>query len=215
MLNLCHRDSREAPAPMVPGQTVEVALKLDQMGYRLGKGHRLRLALSTTYWPFVWPSPEAATLTVTGGSLTLPVHQGTDSPEWTPPPAEHAAPARLRVARPGRCSRRIERDLITGAVALLVEDDQGETENLTHGLVTGESLTERWEIDPNDPLSATATHVWEQRLSRGDWRVRTRAWAEMTATATHLKMQAQLTAWEGETVVFDRRWDEEVRRSFV
>jgi uncharacterized protein len=37
----------------------------------------------------------------------------------------------------------------------------------------------------------------------------------MTATATHLKMQAQLTAWEGETVVFDRRWDEEVRRSFV
>jgi uncharacterized protein len=215
MLNLCHRDSREAPAPMVPGQAVEVALKLDQMGYRLAKGHRLRLALSTTYWPFVWPSPEAATLTVTGGSLTLPVQSGADQPEWTPPPAEHAARARLRVVRQGRCSRRIERDLITGAVALLVEDDQGETENLAHGLISGESVTERWEIHPDDPLSAKATHVWEQRLSRGDWRIRTRAWAEMTATATHLRMQAQLTAWEGETAVFDRRWDEEVRRSFV
>jgi hypothetical protein len=215
MLNLCHRASRENPAPMVPGEAVEVAFLLDQMGYRLAAGHHLRLALSTSYWPFVWPSPEAATLTVTGGSLTLPVHQGADRPEWTPPAAEHAAPWAHRVIREGRARRRVERDLVTGIVTLVVEDDQGERENLTHGLVTGESLTERWEIHPDDPLSARATHLWEQRLSRGDWAVRTRAWAEMTGTGTHLRMQARLTAWEGDAVVFDRHWDEEVERTFV
>ncbi len=37
----------------------------------------------------------------------------------------------------------------------------------------------------------------------------------MTATATHLRMQARLTAWEGDTKVFERRWDEEVERRFV
>jgi hypothetical protein len=37
----------------------------------------------------------------------------------------------------------------------------------------------------------------------------------MTATATGLRMQAKLTAWEGETVVFERSWDETTDRRFV
>ena len=73
MRNLCHRDSMEEPVPMVPGQVVEVVFDLDQMAYRLAPGHRLRLALSNSYWPFVWPSPEAGRLTLAGGSLALPV----------------------------------------------------------------------------------------------------------------------------------------------
>ena len=215
MLNLCHRDSRENPAPMVPGAEVEVAFTLDQMGYRLAAGHRLRLALSTSYWPFLWPSPEAATLTVCSGSLTLPVQTGADAGEWDPPPAEHAAPWKHRVVREGESRRYVERDLISGRQTLVVVEDGGDRENLDHGLVSGESLTERWEIHPDDPLSARALHVWEQRLSRGGWSVRTEARAEMTATADHLRMTARLAAYEGERLVFERNWDEAVERKFV
>jgi uncharacterized protein len=215
MLNLCHRDSREHPAPMVPGAEVEVSVTLDQMGYRLAAGHHLRLALSTSYWPFVWPSPEPVTLTIIGGSLTLPVHTGADVAEWSPPPAEHAAPWAHRVIRDGQTRRFVERDLITGMRTLVVVDDQGDRENLDHGLVSGETLTERWYIHPDDPLAARALHVWEQRLSRGTWAVRTKASAEMTATATHLRMTAHLVAWEGEQKVFERNWQDEVERRFV
>jgi len=214
MLNLCHRESRETPAPMVPGQAVEVAFTLDQMAYRLAAGHQLRLALSNSYWPFVWPSPEAGVLTVTGGSLTLPVHQGSAA-EWVPPPAEHAAPWKHRVLRQGRTRRFIEEDLIAGTYALVVEDDLGDTENLTHSLCSGETMSERWEIRPDDPQSAKAVHVWEQRLSRGDWRVRTLAEAEMTGDAAELRMVARLRAWEGDALVFDRSWDDRVARRFV
>jgi putative CocE/NonD family hydrolase len=215
MLNLCHRDSRESPSPLMPGQTVEVSFAIDQMGYRLAAGHRLRLALSNSYWPFVWPSPEAGVLTVTGGSLTLPVHRGADAAEWAPPPAEHAKPWAHRVLRQGENRRYVERDLLSGKQTLVVVTDEGDAENLTHGLVSGESLTERWEIHPNDPLSARAHHVWEQRLSRGSWSIRTEAEAEMTATATHLRMVARLTAWEGAEKVFERHWDEKIDRKFV
>jgi uncharacterized protein len=76
-------------------------------------------------------------------------------------------------------------------------------------------MSERWEIRPDDPLSARAVHVWEQRLSRGGWSVRTRAEAEMTGTAAHLRHRAVLRAWEGEALVFERVWDEEVPRRFV
>ena len=214
MLNLCHRDSMAAPAPMVPGVAVEVAFDLDQMAYRVAAGHRLRLALSNSYWPFVWPSPEAGVLTVTAGSLDLPVHSGSGT-EWVPPAAEGAAPWQHRVLRKGHASRRIEVALVSGKRALVVEDDLGDVENLTHGLCTGETMSERWEIQPDDPLSAKAVQVWEQRLSRLDWSVRTRVEAEMTCTAEDLRMRAKLTAWEGDRVVFEREWDEVVARRFV
>ncbi len=214
MLNLCHRDSMEHPAPMEPGRAVEISFAIDQMAYRLAPGHRLRLALSNSYWPFVWPSPEAAVLTISGGSLDLPVHQGSEA-EWVPPEAQGATPWAHRVVRAGRSRRFTETDMITGKVALVVEEDGGDAENLTHGLVSGDSLTERWEVHPGDPLSARAVHIWEQRLSRGDWSVRTEARAEMTATATHLHLKAHLTAWEGDVQVFARSYDEAVVRRFV
>lgn len=214
MLNLCHRDSMEHPAPLTPGAPVTVTFALDHCAFRLAPGHRLRIALSNSYWPFVWPSPAPATLTLTAGHLTLPTHAGSRN-EWTPPPAEHAPPWKHRVLRPGRTRRVIEEDQITGTRALVVQDDLGDVENLTHGLITGETMTERWEIHPDDPLTAFARHTWEQRQSRGDWRIRTEAVAEMSATATHLHHRATLRAWDGDALIFERHWDDAVPRRFV
>lgn len=213
MLNLCHRDSAEDPQPMVPGQRAGVEIGLDLMGYRLAAGHRLRVAVSTTYWPFVWPSPRAATVTLHEGELMLPVHEG--GQDWTPPPPEGAQPWAHRVLAKGHAARRIERDLIAGIEVLVVEDDQGEVENLTHGLITAEAMSERWSIRPGDPLSAEVVIRWTQGLRRGDWSVRTEAEARMTASETGLHMQARLTAWEGAAQVFERSWDETVARRFV
>ncbi|MFN7224895.1 MAG: CocE/NonD family hydrolase [Paracoccaceae bacterium] len=213
MLNLCHRHSREDPEPMEPGQRESVTFSLDQMAYRLAPGHRLRLALSNSYWPFVWPSPDQAVLTVSSGSLTLPLHHGNAT--WTPPEPEAAPVWRHRVLRSGSTRRYVETDMITGLRALCVQDDLGDVENLSHGLCSGETMSERWEIDPDDPLSAKAIHVWEQRLSRGDWRIRTEARAVMTCDATHLNMQATLTAWDGDEIIFCRDFKEKVLRRFV
>jgi hypothetical protein len=119
------------------------------------------------------------------------------------------------VLRPGKTTRKIETDLIAGTTALVIVDDLGDVENLSHGLCTGETMTELWEIRPEDPLAARAVHTWEQRQSRGDWCVKTKAWAEMTATATHLHMKARLTAYEGDQIIFDREFDDTVPRRFV
>ncbi|EEW26105.1 CocE/NonD family hydrolase [Rhodobacter ferrooxidans] len=214
MLNLRHRDSMEAPIPVPVGAAFGASFDLDLTGYRLVPGHRLRLALSTTYWPFVWPSPKAATLTLLSGALDLPVHRGSDA-EWTPPEPEAAAPWKHRVLRQGKAVRRIETDLITGRVALLVEDDGGTVENLTHGLITGETMAERWRIHPDDPTQAHAEIRWTQSLARGAWSVRTEAEAEMRASGDSLTLTARLRAWEGEALVFDRNFAEQVRRDHI
>jgi hypothetical protein len=184
------------------------------MAYRLAPGHHLRLALSNSYWPFVWPSPNAGRLTLLRGHLDLPLHQG-QTQGWTPPPAETSAPWQHKVLRQGASTRKIETDLISGKISLVISDDLGDDENAAHGLQTGSTMSELWEIHPDDPLSARAVHTWEQRLSRGDWRVRTEAWAEMTATPSHLQLKARLRAFEGDELVFDRSYEENVERQFV
>jgi putative CocE/NonD family hydrolase len=214
MLNLCHRNSMEAPTPLVPEQSVEVAFDIDHMAYRLAPGHHLRLALSNSYWPFVWPSPKAGRLTLLRGHLDLPLHQG-QTQDWTPLPAETSAPWQHKVLRQGHSTRKIETDLISGKISLVIHDDLGDDENAAHGLQTGATMSEFWEIHPDDPLSARAVHTWEQRLSRGDWRVRTEAWAEMTASPSHLQLKARLRAYEGDELVFDRSYEEDVERQFV
>jgi len=196
-------------------EAFDAELTLDLMAYRLAPGHRLRLALSTTYWPFVWPSPRAATLTLLHGALELPLHAGSAGDEWLPPAPEAAAGWKHRVLRQGSAVRRIEQDLLTGMVALVVETDAGEVENLSHGLITGETLRERWSVHPADPARAEAVCEWHQSLTRGAWSVRTRASTRMWVEGSKLVMQARLEAWEGEVQVFARETTERVVRDHV
>ncbi len=215
MLNLCHRDSREHPAPLLPGEEVEVELMLDQCAYRLAPGHRLRVALSNSYWPFVWPSPEPVRLVLKAGALNLPVHEGSVGDEWTFPAPEMADGWRHEVLKPGHAARRIEADLLTGVMRLIVEDAGAECENLDHGLITREISREVWSIRPDDPTSAEATIRWTQELSRGEWKVKTDAEARMWCDAEQLHFEAELTAMDGDEEVFRREWRESVERRFV
>jgi hypothetical protein len=97
--NLCMRDSREKPAALVPGQRYRMRIKLDDIAWRIPKGHRLRVSISTSYFPIMWPAPEPVTLTVYAGKsqVHLPVRK--QMPNEVPlswPLAESAEPAKLK-----------------------------------------------------------------------------------------------------------------------
>lgn len=201
---------------LVPGQPLEVELVLDQMAQRLAPGHRLRLALSTTDWPFIWPQPEDAPLRLTGGALSLPVHAG-DAPGWDFDPAPEAAPLRLELLEPGHERRELTRDLISGRQELFVGHESARLRNPDHGWQTESSAHSRWTIQPDDPLSARARIDWVQSFARGDWQVKTRVEAELTGTPTHLQFRATLTAHEGAagTEIFRRTFADDIPRDRV
>ena len=89
ILNLCHRAGHAEPTPLDPGKRTAVRLQLDDIGYRFAAGHRLRVSLSTAYWPMVWPAPERVALTLYAGAarLLLPLRQAApEEPAVAMPP---------------------------------------------------------------------------------------------------------------------------------
>ena len=219
ILNLCHRDSMEHPSDVPVGQAFDATITLDQCAFRLAAGHRLRVALSTSYWPFVWPTAVAPRLTILHGALALPEHHGGTTDECTFPAPEVPETRPVTRHAPDTAVRRIERDLLSGTVALVVEDHSGAV-TFAHGLTAASGMTERWTIHPDDPLSAVADFRWTQSLSRNDlpdgpWQATTDAQVTMTATADTLRLKARLVAREGAVEVFSRDWDETVPRRWL
>ncbi|MBU4528750.1 MAG: CocE/NonD family hydrolase [Hoeflea sp.] len=216
VLNLTHRRSSEAPELIVPGEVLEATVTLDQIAYRIPAGHRLRIAVSTACWPFIWPSPERATVKLESGRLDLPcrtVHANNDECSFERPVG--ATPWRHETLRPSASTREMETDAATGVVTTVIFNDAGENRDLEHGLILGSTTRERWSIHPDDPLSATAQIRWEQTGGREGWRTETVAEMEMRCDREWFFVTGRLVATEDGATVFERDWDKKIPRRFV
>lgn len=83
VLNLAHKEGHASPAPLTPNNEITITLDLDHIAYRVPAGHRLGVAVSSAYWPLIWPSPEASALTLTDGTISLPLRPSGDNDEWS------------------------------------------------------------------------------------------------------------------------------------
>lgn len=77
-LNATHRRSHTNPEPLVPGQVYELDIELMCTAYRFDPEHRIRIVISNSDFPVLWPSPQPMTTTLhTGGEhpshIRLPV----------------------------------------------------------------------------------------------------------------------------------------------
>lgn len=217
VLNLAHRAGSAEPRPMTPGRGERVEIVLDACGYRFRPGHRVRLSLSTAYWPFVLPPPTAVTATVAteGAALVLPLRRGGGDEIEVPEPADPDPLPKYRELGPPATSRRVERDLGAGITRYFVFEDSGAYQHPATRLITRQVRDEVWSIDPEDPLSMTAVCRWTAELARGDWSVRTESVAELSCSETEWQLQASVTAFEGGREIHVKRWSRQIPRDFT
>ena len=193
ILNLTRRDGDDAPSALVPGRRYCVRIQLNDAGARFSAGHRVRLALSTTYWPLMWPAPDPATVTLHAGSLSLPLR-----------PAK-SSDAQLRDLAP---SETAEPELVTIT-------DTGAQRIQRIGLELASAGTARYDIEGEDPLSAVAEIQRADTVSRADWRVRVETRLRVSCSQNSFTLHANLRAWHGEVQVCDRVWDCAVPRDLM
>jgi len=216
VLDLTHGDDHTRRVPLVPGVSRTWTLRLDDCAHRFAPGHRVRVALSATYWPIVWPTARAFGLVAHEVELRLPVHEDLADTEETSDLAS-AVDAGGAIDPAGSTRRsawdaerhewvdRVEIDRAldgTPAMAVLSEID----------LAYGHAMVEESRIDPRDPASARAAFRHEIVARRTGWEVRVVAAHALSTVDGDFRLEAELAAWDGKRRVFARTWDERIRR---
>lgn len=215
VLNLSHRDGAAVPKPMTPNAIEHITLDLDQIAYRIPSGHSIRVSLSTSYWPLLWPAPEATQLRLSHGSIALPQRPTAGGDEVTFEPPEAADPWETLEIRAENHVRRQETDMVSGIHSLVIEDDFGKLRDADHGLITGSTARERWDIHPDDPLSARGYCDWESELQRDDIRLRTRTQCTMWSDETTFHLNAKVEAWENDKLIYCREEGDAIPRDHL
>ncbi|OBJ72990.1 CocE/NonD family hydrolase [Mycobacterium sp. 1274756.6] len=225
LLNLTHRDGSADPQPLTPGQRYRVQVPLNGMAQVFPAGHRLRLSVSSSYFPLVWPAPEAATLTLFTGrcSLHVPVRPRRDDADAALPafgPPEAAPPLAVTPLATGEHHWRITRDLASGMTTLEIADDHGEFVIDETDTAVRSNTTEWFSFCGNDPTSVRGETRTLRGLRRDDWDVEVATVTVLTCTETDFVVTAQLDAYEtdarhGRRRVYAQSWTREIPRDLV
>jgi len=219
LLNLTHRHGHDAAEPLNPGKRYQVAVQLNGVAHAFAPGHRLRVALSTSYWPLAWPPPEPVRLEIFLGwsHLTLPVRPA-DTDQISPRPFEEpegAEPISVTPVEPGYHRWTVTRDLIDYRSALEVIKDLGVVRLDDIGLEVSRRSEETYSRVADDFESVRGETTWTMRFRRKDWEVRSVTRTILTSTKTSFMLHAELDAYEGARRVFSRNWDSTVPRDHV
>jgi putative CocE/NonD family hydrolase len=210
VLNLAHRHGNENPQPMTPGVAESVEIELNECGYRFMRGHKMRVAISTSYWPMIMPPPEIVIATIRLGPdsvITLPVRGGVDVHTMEPPKDKNPLVEYRQVSKELR-RRWVERNFQTGESHYRVIDDTGEIEVPDHGMISRHLHDERWTIAADNPLSHRSLSRYICWMQRGDWSIRTESESEMRCDADNFYVKATVRAYEGEELINEREWEE-------
>jgi hypothetical protein len=219
ILNLAHRNGHEHPEALERGRRYRIKVQLNDAAYSFAPGHRIRISLSTTYWPMIWPSPEEVTLSVYPGSgmLELPVRPADEAEEGAEPsgPAESAQPMKLRQLEPPPCRNTITRDLVKARTEVLAERGSGYFEIEENAIQTGLNVVERMSISEAKPLSALTEVTSYARTGRNGLLINVTARSRLTGDAAEFTLESSLEVRENEHVVFERTWIHRMPRGFL
>ncbi len=206
LLNLSRRQGHDRSVPMPVGEAVEVGVRLQSTGSAIPAGHRLRLAVSDTYWPWAWPSPEAVTLTVHGGWLSLPRRHPSPLDAALRPFAapEHGTPAanETTMLRPG--GRSLRRSLSTGESEIEFDWRPSRTRILATDTEMGEENVSTYRIFEGDPLSARVDCRVVVSLARPGWNIRCEAASTITCERDRFIVTTSLDAFQDNVRVHAR-----------
>lgn len=220
VLNLCHRNSHVDPEPMPADQWVTVRVPLDHLAQSFPPGHRIRLALSTSYWPLIWTPPQPVRMELDPGGCTLEVLVRPPRPEHDAllpvfEAAESAPPPESTEVEEGEDNWVITRDLARDESILHVVEDAG-TVRIEELDLEIERSSEEWYRTCGDDFTSPSSEALHVRgLRRGDWHVRTETRTRLWCDETHFYIHATLDAWEGDRRVYAGSWDETLPRGFL
>jgi len=204
--NLALSDDLSAPRrPATGAETVTVSLHA--IADTLARGSRIRVALSRSYWPILWPSAGTGKVWLEAASsrLTLPVRPASQGDCPPPPAPETVVSIVSQSLRAGRYRREEAIYPTTGELVISLTDDMGEVRLVGIDLAMSEVTARIFRIQPDGTGAMVETET-SCRFRRGDWSAETTVRGRVAAEGSSLTCDHAIDAREAGRVVFDRRW---------
>jgi hypothetical protein len=220
LLNLTHRESHTNPTPLVVGKEYDVDLSCYFTAHRFKKGNRIRVAISESLWPMIWPSPKPVELKIITGvsSLTLPVRpQGLAEPPMPIAEIKDRIVAREKGDTSGPNRYEVRQSGPDAHGRVLIHKRLRDLPETLADIGTTVSGGSDWflSIQEGDPNSSVWQLRWFSKISRGEWDTTTESSLELSSTAEEFRLKESITAWEGEKVVFEKSWDHKIPRDLM
>ncbi|WP_413693168.1 CocE/NonD family hydrolase [Psychromonas sp. KJ10-2] len=216
VLNLTHRDSHETPEALIPGHEYDVSMTLNAMAYVIPKGHKLRVAVSTAYWPLIWPNPEQATLSFNTQkcSITVPLNQHPTISENIPAYDKPVTFDGKELAA-SESKRVVHKDYKTGITTLETREDFGcqfyESAQSDIQFI----MDQQQSVHHSDPLSAKNEIKVQVDMGREGWRTTIKGHYVMTCDKENFYLQVQWQAYQDQTLIFSKYFNDTIKRNFI
>jgi hypothetical protein len=187
-----------------------LTLAMNDTAYAFVPGHRIRLALSTSYWPMVWPEPgrEPLSLELGRSTLELPVRPTDPADDqlaslgdpWRPPvEADRGSePAYRRVVQASEVENEI---------------DSGEVRVRSTGTIFRTGARDVATIHDDDPLSARMeSERWVELGFAAGESVSVNGTLALTANASSYRLHGTLAATQDGSPVATREFEHVIPR---
>jgi hypothetical protein len=238
VLNLSHRHGHgpDAVTPLVDGEVIKCTVELHCTAYVIPKGHCLRIAMTTNYWPMIWPAATIGLLKIRVGrdEVTGDAFSCLEIPTNTPPASENdrccqelmvcANPAnglKLPSQKSG-CDRfDITRSYsyAGGKYTRTVESTTAPTFYPDLDVILGEGYTFTYTINKSGPQSATA--VCDKRLlfdwpkHEGGTKVEVDVHCVMKGNEKYFDLDHVLKVTLNGAIFFEKSWHDAIDRFLV
>jgi hypothetical protein len=187
--------------------SIMVDVPLFAVSETLTTGNRIRVALSTSYWPLIWPSARASriTLKTSGSYLALPVYANLSVDKGFGEP-ESAPTFHWTNLSSGGYRTEEREDLATGEHVHTIVDDMGTGRIEEVGIDISEVTTRTFRIRPDDPSSAALATEMRCSFSRGSWSAETTVQGHITRPDASFISRHSIRAMENGQTIFPRNW---------
>ncbi|MFP4041573.1 MAG: CocE/NonD family hydrolase [Bacteroidales bacterium] len=219
LLNLTHRESNENPKEITEGKKYKVTIELNHVAQKFPAGNQIRLSVSSSYWPLAWPAPEPARLQIflKNSLLLLPVRKPKSEDEnlydLGQPHISRKLPTTLLV--PAHREWEVKHNLATNEVTLHVTNNDSQYRLDDINWTIQKDVTEKYTYRNNNYDTLSGEVLSKRLFKRNDREATAITRTILTSTRTHFRIRATLDAYEEETRIFSKSWDESIPRDLL
>ncbi len=230
ILNLKLRNGRDTLTPVIADEFMDISLRLNDTGWQLKKGHKLRLALSNHMWPMAWTVARNTIITLDRAhcAIDIPIRNqsGTANDKLTDaqisarrfPAGQQSlennvlTPINHSIKNTPAPKRSINYDADSQQSHMHVSIDNGTICFEDTGINFFASSSQDYFIDDKQPSSAKIIYQAEFSLQSKQWHLRTNSTITITCDEDYFYLVGNIITYEDNKIFKEKQWHKNILR---